>query len=137
MSWLAPGRNVMRNPLKILIADRNRHVRDLLHREFAAAGYRVRVAKTGQEVLSICNEEAPDLFILDSELPFLAELAVLRQLRERYPRIPVVIHSFTTPEDGGLTDEKSIVFVEKTGNTERLMAVARQVIGKIRPGVSL
>ena len=65
----------MRNALKILIADRNRHVRDLLHREFAAAGYQVRVAKTGQEVLSICNEEAPDLFILDSELPFLAELA--------------------------------------------------------------
>lgn len=115
MSWLAPGRNVMRNSLKILIADRNRHVRNLLHREFAAAGYQVRVAKTGQEVLSICNEEAPDLFILDSELPFLAELEVLKRLRERYPRIPVVIHSFTTPEDGGLIDAESILFVEKRG----------------------
>jgi len=65
----------MRNSPKILIADRNRHVRDLLRREFAAEGYRVQVAKDGQEVMNISNEEAPDLFIMDSELPFLAELA--------------------------------------------------------------
>ena len=127
----------MRNSLKILIADRNRHVRDLLHREFAAAGYQVRVAKDGREVMNISNEEAPALFILDSELPFLAELEVLRRLRERYPRIPVVIHSFATPEYGGLTDEKSIVFVEKKGDTGRLKTVVAEVIGDMRTGVSI
>lgn len=95
------------------------------------------MAKTGQEVLSICNEEAPDLFILDSELPFLAELEVLKRLRERYPRIPVVIHSFTTPENGGLIDAKSILFVEKTGDTGRLKTVVAEVIGAMRPGVSI
>ncbi len=126
----------MRNPLKILIADRNRNVRALLRREFAAAGYLVIVAKNGQEVLNISTEEAPDLFILDSELPFLAELAVLKRLRERYPRLPVVIYSFTAPEDGGLADGNSLIFVEKKEDTGRLKTVVAALIGDSREGVS-
>ncbi len=124
----------MRTATKILIADRNRHVRNLLSREFAAVGYQVQVAQNGQEVLNISNGEAPDLFILDSELPFLMELAVLKRLRERYPRLPVVIHSFTIPENSGPANEKSFVYVEKKGDTERLMAVVTQVIGDSRLG---
>lgn len=61
----------------------------------------------------------------------------MKRLRERYPRIPVVIHSFTTPEDGGLMDERSIVFVEKKGDTGRLKTVVAEVIGDMRPGVSI
>lgn len=135
LPWQAIGRKVMRNPFRILIADRNRHVRDLLHREFAASGYQVRVAQNGQEVLTISKEEAPDLFILDSELPFLAELKVLPQLRECYPCLPVVIHSFTTPEDEGLADEKNLIFVEKKGDTERLKMVVEAVISESRTAV--
>jgi len=128
----------MRNSLNILIADRNRHVRNLLSREFAAEGYQVQVAKDAQEVMALINGgRPPHLLILDSDLPFLAELAVLKRLRERYPRLPVVIHSFAAPEDGELTDETGIVFVEKKGDTERLKAVVTGVMGKVRPGVSI
>jgi len=129
---------VMHKSPKILIADRNRHVRDLLRREFTAAGYQVQLAKDAHEVLTLINgTPPPHLLILDSELPFLAELAVLKRLRERYPRIPVVIHYFAALEDGGLRDEKGIVFVEKKGDTERLKAVVNEVIGRISPGVSI
>uniref|UniRef100_A0A7C3ZB68 Response regulator n=1 Tax=Desulfobacca acetoxidans TaxID=60893 RepID=A0A7C3ZB68_9BACT len=77
---------------KILIADRNRHVRDFLRREFMAAGYPVEVAKNGQEVLHRIDAGwEPDLIILDPEAPYLVELAVLARLRERYPHLPIVI----------------------------------------------
>jgi len=97
----------MRNSLKILIADRNRHVRNLLSCEFGAGGYQVQVAKDAQEVLTLINGgRPPHLLILDSDLPCLMELAVLKLLRERYPRLPVVIHSFTAPEDEGVKVKK-------------------------------
>ena len=41
----------MAKTCKILIADRNRHVRDFLRRELGAEGYQVEVARDGREVL--------------------------------------------------------------------------------------
>ena len=123
----------MRNPLKILITDRNRHVRDLLRREFAAAGYLVQAAKDGQEVLRLIEAAwEPDLIILDPEVPYLVELAVLERLRERYPYLPVVIHSFP-PESAHLAGGQATVFVEKKGDTERLKAVVAEAINSLTP----
>ena len=56
----------MAEPPKILIADRNRHVRDFLRRELHAEGYRIEVARDGREVLNhLQGHEPPDLLILD------------------------------------------------------------------------
>ena len=50
----------------IMIADRNRNVRELLRRELESEGYQVRLAKDGRQVLrSINSDEPPDLLILD------------------------------------------------------------------------
>lgn len=56
----------MRDSFTILIADRNRHVRELLRREFEADGYRVRLARDDRQVLTVINSAEPlDLLILD------------------------------------------------------------------------
>jgi len=117
----------MRNPLKILITDRNRHVRDLLRRELAAAGYRAQVAKDGREVLACLNgAQPPNLLILDPEVPFLKESGVLERLQERYPPIPVIIHSFEPDHLGGAWG--NFAFVEKNGNTDLLKAVVALIL---------
>lgn len=56
----------------ILISDRNRNVREFLKCEMMTEGYRVRLAKSGREVLELaCNDESIDLAILDLDLPSL------------------------------------------------------------------
>ncbi|MBW1738006.1 MAG: response regulator [Deltaproteobacteria bacterium] len=77
----------MAKKFTILIADRNRNVREFLKREMIAEGYRVRLAKNGQEVLKLAYQHGPlDLLILDMDLPDAIEIPVLEVLGDRICR---------------------------------------------------
>jgi DNA-binding NtrC family response regulator len=114
---------------KLLIADRNRHVRDFLRRELMTEGYLVEAARDGREVLEMINgPNPPVLLILDLELPYLAELKVLELLQERAPSLPVVIHSFPLESDRPLPG--AAAFLEKREDTHLLKAVVAELLGK-------
>ena len=91
---------------KILIADRNRHVRDFLRRELSAEGYEVEVARDGREVLSRINGDAP-------------------------PHL--VIHTFLPEYPTNLTLPIAAAFLEKKGDTDLLKTVVAEVIEKHYP----
>jgi DNA-binding NtrC family response regulator len=122
------------NACKILIADRNRNVRDFLRRELSAEGYLVEVARDGREVLERINgDDPPHLLILDLEIPYLEEAEVWDRLKERQPPLPVVIHSFLPEYPTNLTLPIAAAFLEKKGDTDRLKAVVAEVIEKHYP----
>jgi CheY-like chemotaxis protein len=119
---------------KILIAERNRHVREFLRRELVAEGYQVSVARDGREVLVLVNSEVrPDLLILDLEIPYLSDLALLEQLHQLSPPIPVVVHSFLSEEMNHLEIPGAAAFLEKEEDTAHLKEVVAEVIGKHYP----
>ncbi len=119
---------------KILIADRNRHVREFLRRELRAEGYEVEVARDGRELLTlICDQEPPHLLILDLEIPYLDELEIWARLKDRQPPLPVVIHTFLPEYPTRLTVPLAAAFLEKKGDTDELKAVVAEVIGKHYP----
>jgi len=114
---------------KILIADRNRHVREFLCRELTAEGYQVEAARDGREVLQIINgQNPPALLILDLELPYLIELKVLEVLQERLPSLPVVIHHFQQESEQHLPE--AAAFLEKREDTNLLKEVVSELLGK-------
>jgi len=118
-------------PWKILVADRNRHVRELLRRVLTAEGYRVQVAKDGLEVWTrLTGEEPPDLLILDLEIPYLEELQELALFRESEPRLPLIIYSFTRDYPHDFLTSRAALFLEKMENTDRLKAAVDEVISK-------
>jgi DNA-binding response OmpR family regulator len=126
--------NLVENPLKILIADRNRHVREFLRRELSAEGYRVEVAKDGRELLSrIEGAEPPQLLILDLEIPYLEEMDLWARLNACRPPLPVVIHSFLPEYPTRLTVPLAAAFLEKRGDTDRLKAVVAEVMLRYNP----
>lgn len=114
---------------KILIADRNRHVREFLCRELTAEGYQVEAARDGREVLQIINgQNPPVLLILDLELPYLTELKVLEILQERLPSLPVVIHCFQPESEQHLPG--AVAFLEKREDTHLLKEVVAELLGR-------
>ncbi len=122
------------NHCKILIADRNRHVRELLRRELGAEGYQVEVARDGRELLTlICSDEPPHLVILDLDIPYLDELEIWTRLKDRQPPLPVVIHTFLPEYPTQLTVPLAAAFLEKKGDTDELKAVVAEVINKHYP----
>lgn len=125
----------MAKKFTLLIADRNRHVREFLKRELIAEGYRVKVAKNGQEVLKWAYHQAPlDLLILDMDLPDASEIPVLEIIADRIPVLPVVIHSFSSDYCNHLSYPGITAFVEKSGNSvEKLKKVVSNVEKGGRP----
>lgn len=124
----------MEDEFVILIADRNRHVREFLEREFAAEGYRVICAGDAREVLEkISGEPSLDLAILDLEIPYTEGLSLLERIQNRRPPLPLVIHSFIT-EATDIWKEKPVAsFVEKSGNIEYLKLAVLELLQKFYP----
>jgi CheY-like chemotaxis protein len=124
--------NTTTKQFTILIADRNPHVRQFLGRELAAEGYCVLTAKDGREVLTILDaNEPPDLLVLDLEIPGVSGLQILKQLQDRDPPLPVVVHTFLSEYANHPAVEQSAAFIEKTGeNIDSFKAVIGGVLHK-------
>ena len=129
-----PGVSFVAKGCKILIADRNRHVRDFLRRELMAEGYQVEVARDAREMWGRINGEAPPhLLILDLEIPYLDEPEVWARLKDRQPPLPVVVHTFLPEYPTNLTLPIAAAFLEKKGDTDLLKTVVAEVIEKHYP----
>lgn len=77
---------------KILIADDEAEIRDLLQLYLEKDGYEVLEAADGMETLEKMKKEKPDLLILDIMMPGLDGYRVLRNIRE-YSNVPVIMLS--------------------------------------------
>jgi DNA-binding NtrC family response regulator len=122
----------MEKAYKILIADRNSHVREFLKREMLAEGYSVELAENGREVLKWAYHREPmDLLILDPDLPDAEESLLLKKLKQRIPYIPVILHTYLSDY---LVASKLInptEFVEKGGSSiEKLKKIVPAILGK-------
>ncbi|MGO9569842.1 MAG: response regulator [Desulfomonilaceae bacterium] len=125
----------MSNQFTLLIADRNRHVRDFLRREFMADGYAVELARDDRELLSIIEaDEPPDLLIVDLEMPCSGGPEAIETLLTRNPLLPVVVHTFLTEEAAQAVCGRAAAFLEKRGNNiDHLKQTVLKVLRKCYP----
>jgi DNA-binding NtrC family response regulator len=103
----------------LLIADRNPHVREFLKREMMAEGYRIRLVKTGQELIDDVHNSAslPDMVILDPDLPDANDQSLVHRIHRIIPGLPIVIHTLQ-PEMIAQPDAvHPVIFVEKKGSS--------------------
>lgn len=77
---------------KILIADDEAEIRDVLRLYLEKDGYQVYEAKDGMEAMALLKKEAVDLAILDIMMPGIDGYRVLRNIRENN-NIPVIMLS--------------------------------------------
>jgi two-component system cell cycle response regulator DivK len=83
----------MSQPMKrILIVDDKATSRELLHTVLERQGYAISEAANGQEALEKVRAEAPDLVLLDLQMPIRNGYEVLGELREdaAYATLPVI-----------------------------------------------
>ena len=78
---------------KILVADDEKEIRDLLEIYLLNEGYKVVKAKDGQEALDIIDKEEIDLLVLDINLPGVDGFYILEKLRESDINTRVIIVS--------------------------------------------
>jgi two-component system, OmpR family, response regulator MprA len=80
-------------PVKILVVDDERAVRDSLRRALELEGYEIELAEDGRKALSLLEENAaqPDAIILDVLMPGVDGLEVCRRVRSSGSRVPVLM----------------------------------------------
>jgi CheY-like chemotaxis protein len=66
------------------------HVRSFLKALLTGAGYDVRGARNGAEVLRACRELLPDLVITELIMPEKEGLETIRELRRDYPEVRII-----------------------------------------------
>jgi two-component system response regulator MprA len=116
---------------QILLTDRNRHVRELLRRELETEGYAVAVARDAQEILALLGcGDIPDLLILDLEIPFLTEANLLESLKNTYPSLPVIIHSFQPENPNEFLGTGAVAFLEKSEDPYQLKQTIAALVQK-------
>lgn len=76
---------------RILVVDDEASIRDLCARVLERAGFVVAAASSGEEAVSILNEEPFDLVISDIRMPGLSGLEVLEAAKHLHPGIRVVL----------------------------------------------
>ncbi len=82
--------------IKILIADDEIDIRELMAKKIARDGYEVIQARDGQEAWELINSQSPDVILLDLTMPRMDGFTVLKNLRARPPSDkfqPVIIVS--------------------------------------------
>jgi DNA-binding response OmpR family regulator len=68
---------------RILVADDDDDIRDLVTFKLAQAGFVVQTADDGTSALAAIEDNPPDLAVLDVMMPGLSGMDVLRKIRDR------------------------------------------------------
>ena len=90
---------------RILVAEDETSLNDLLQDALRMNGYETISAKHGMEAVRLIREEKPDLVILDINMPQLDGFGVIEKLRNENNNIPIIV---LTARDQ--KDDKSIGF---------------------------
>lgn len=76
---------------KLLIADDDNEIRDLLDFDLSHSGYETECAKDGEEALRMALSNNYDLIILDVMMPKMNGFDVCKHIRSAKPEIPVLM----------------------------------------------
>ena len=127
--------------IRVLVVDDSVVVRKLVT-DVINADPGLEVAATapnGRIALSKIEQVVPDLVVLDVEMPVLDGLDTLRALRERYPRLPVIMFSTLTERGASVTMEALMLgakdYVTKPANVGSVNAAIERVREELVPKI--
>jgi DNA-binding response OmpR family regulator len=113
--------------MKILVVDDDLHIQRLYKEEFEDEGYEVVVASNGQEAIEMFEKENPDIVTLDILLPDVDGIRILRQMKEKNPKVPVIMSTAYDYRDD-FAVWASEAYIVKSSDLEELKSMIKKLL---------
>jgi two-component system, OmpR family, alkaline phosphatase synthesis response regulator PhoP len=118
---------------KILLADDDQEVQEIVKTILEKEGYAVTVAKDGNETIEAVKKDKPDMIILDYLMPGLSGVEVLKILQgsDESKNIPVLMVTAHPTEKQRALDAGAVDFITKPVEKPDLLLRIKSVL-KVR-----
>jgi DNA-binding NtrC family response regulator len=118
--------------MKILIVDDEPIVLDSCKRILEADGYAVVLAASADKALEAMSTEAVSLILMDIKMPGRDGMSLMREVKENWPDIPVIVMSgYATKETvAEVSKTDAATFIAKPFTPDELQEAVRRVLEK-------
>ena len=137
-SVAVPSVGEMRGSETVLIADDHESIREMARQTLTSLGYRVLCAADGEEALRLCEQNAPQIAVLDVVMPRLGGTATADRLLARYPELRVIFTSgYSRDRDQRTANLSQASYLQKPYSPTRLGRLVRDILdGETKPASS-
>ncbi|MEE3380372.1 MAG: response regulator transcription factor [Succiniclasticum sp.] len=114
---------------KVLIADDEPQIREILRVYFQKEGFQVIEAENGQDALDKVDAEHPDIILLDIMMPVMDGLQVCEKVRKQYD-IPIIMLTAKDDDDDRILGLETGAddYITKPFNTREVVARVKAVL---------
>ncbi len=115
--------------MKILVVDDDKNIQRLYRDELEDEGYEVYTAGTGEDALSIFEREDIDLVTLDIRMPDIDGIQLLRKMKEKKPRLPIIMSTAYDYRDD-FAVWASEAYIVKSSDLDELKKTIKKLIAR-------
>ncbi|MBN2232146.1 MAG: response regulator [Deltaproteobacteria bacterium] len=115
-------------PKKILCVDDEENVRMLLSCELEDEGYKVITLGDPLKAMDAIDRESPDIVLLDIRMPKLNGIELLKQIRDRYYDLPVILLTAYSSFKRDVAAMASDYYVVKSGDLTELKKLITRIL---------
>ena len=111
------------------MVDDDLHIQKLYKEELEEEGYEVVVAGNGAKAMELFVQENPDLVTLDILMPDVDGIKLLRQMKEKKPRLPIIMSTAYDYRDD-FAVWASEAYIVKSSDLDELKKTIRTLLAK-------
>jgi CheY-like chemotaxis protein len=115
---------------RILLVDDNQVVRDMLVDLVGSLGYRADAAGGGAEALSLFDRGQYDVVLTDLVMPGMSGWEVLAAVRQRDPRMPIIILTGTPATGDPRAAQPGVAVLRKPIDVTALDATIKRMLAR-------
>jgi two-component system, cell cycle sensor histidine kinase and response regulator CckA len=128
-SVAVPHVGEMRGSETVLIADDHESIREMARQTLSSLGYRVLCAADGEEALRLCDQNIPQIAVLDVVMPRLGGTSTAERLLKRFPELQVIFTSgYSRDRDERTAKLPQASYLQKPYSPTNLGRLVREVL---------
>ncbi len=118
---------------ELLFVDDEKAVRYAFVRTFSGE-YRIRTAENGEEALRMIDADRPEVVLMDIRMPGMDGITALKVIRERFPRLPVIMVTAFADSATAMQamQEGAFDYVAKPFDTDELRTIIARALDTVR-----